>query len=167
MRRLLVLAAALGVALAAATSAAANSPEVQVSRFDSNYLSSWPCGFPIAVNGWVEVTTTTFFDADGAPVRSAARNRAAFTWAGPTGLVVSHDQSWNSTVDLLAGTQTITGALSRVVGPGVGVLQNDVGLLVLQIGGPGVPPVTLFDRGGQESILEPGAWDPVCAYLAG
>ena len=65
------------------------------------------------------------------------------------------------------GTQTITGTLSRVVGPCVGVLQNDVGQLVLQIGGPGVPPVVLFESGGQDSILQPGAWDSVCAYIAG
>jgi hypothetical protein len=167
MRRLSVLAALLLVALGAATSAAANDPEVQVSHWDTNYVSSWPCGFPIAVDGWVEVTTTTFFDADGAPIRSAAKNRAEFIWVGPTGLVVWNDQSWNSSVDLLARTQTITGALSRVVGPGVGVLLNDVGRLVLQMGGPGVPSVVLSDKGGQDSILEPGAWDSVCAYLAG
>ena len=167
MRRLFVLAALLFVALSAATSAAANAPQVQVSRWDMSYVSSWPCGFPIAVDGWVEVTTTTFFDADGAEIRSAARNKAVFGWVGPTGLVVWHEQSFNSTVDLLAGTQTTTGPLSRVVGPGVGVLLNDVGRLVLQIGGPGVPPATLFDRGGQDSIFEPGAWDAVCEYLAG
>jgi hypothetical protein len=167
MRLLSVLAALLFVALAAATAAAANAPDSQVSRVDMNYVSSWPCGFPIAVDGWVEVTGKTFFDADGAPIRRADRNRAAFTWVGPTGRVVWHDQSWNSTVDLVAGTQTITGSLSRVVGPGVGVLLNDVGRLVLQLGGPPLPLVVLFDRGGQDSILEPGVWDPVCAYLAG
>lgn len=167
MRRLSVLAASLLVALAAATSAAANAPEVQASRSDQNYVGSWPCGFPIAVDGWVDVTGTTFFDADGAPIRRATKNRAVFTWVGPTGLVASYDQSWNSNHDLLAETQTITGALSRVVAPGVGVLLNDVGRLVLQLGGPPLPMVVLFDRGGQDSIFEPGIWDPVCAYLAG
>ena len=168
MRRLSVLAATLLVALAAATSAAANAPEVQVSHWDMNGVSSWPCGFPIAVDGWVEVTTTKFFDADGASIRQTDQNRAEFTWVGPTGLVVWNTQGWNSSVDLLAGTQTITGTVSRIVGPGVGVLQNDVGRLVYQIRGPGVPPVVLFDRGGQDSIFEqPGAWDSVCVYLAG
>jgi len=167
MRRLSVLAALLLVAFAAATSAAANAPEVHVSHWDMSYVSSWPCGFPIAVDGWVEVTTTTFFDADGAPIRSTAKNRAEFTWVGPTGLVARHEQSFNSALDLLTGTQTTTGPLSRVVGPGVGVLLNDVGRLVLQIGSPGVPSVVLSDKGGQDSILEPGAWDSVCAYLAG
>jgi hypothetical protein len=167
MRKVFVLAAALCVALAAATAATANAPEVQEWRADMHLVSSWPCGFPIAVDGWVEVTTTTFFDADGAAIRSADRNRAAFTWVGPTGLVVWNTQVWNSSVDLLAGTQTMTGATSRVVGPGVGVLQSDVGRLVLQIGSPGVPPVVLFESGGKDSIFEPGAWDAVCAYLAG
>ena len=40
MKRLSVLAALLLVALAAATSAAANAPEVQVSHWDMNYVSS-------------------------------------------------------------------------------------------------------------------------------
>ncbi|HET9084758.1 MAG TPA: hypothetical protein VFN41_10190 [Candidatus Limnocylindrales bacterium] len=162
-----VLAASLLVALTAATSAAANAPAVQAFRMDFDYVDTWTCGFPIAVDGWLEVTTRTFVDADGAPIRSATRNTAVFTWVGPTGFVVSNHQGWNSSVDLIAGTQTITGVLTRVVGPSVGLLLNDVGRLVLQVGGPPGPPVVLFDKGGQDSIFEPGVWDPVCAYLAG
>ena len=118
--RLLVLAAALCLALAAATSAAANAPEVQAFHMDFNYVDTSPCGFPVAVDGWLDVTTTTFVDADGAPTRSATRNRAEFTWVGPTGLVAWNDHAWNSSVDPLAATQTITGVLTRVVGPSVG-----------------------------------------------
>ena len=167
MKKLFALGAALLLALAAASSAAANPPEVQVRSFDINFSGPSPCGFPISLDGWVEVRTTTFFDADGRPIRRTDLNKAVIAWVGPTGLVAWNQQSWISMVDLIAGTQTITGTLQRFVAPGVGVLQNDVGRLILDISGPPGPPVVLFDRGGQDSIFEPGRWDSVCAYLAG
>jgi hypothetical protein len=169
MRRLSVLAGALLGALAVAASAAADAPVVQVQRWEQSYVTSSPCGFPVAVDGWVEQTHRTWSDGTVAGTRTVSWIRAEFTWLAPSGRAVRIDQNWKSETEMFGSpsTQTITGVLTRVVGPGAGVLLNDVGRLVLALGGgaPG-PPVVLSDHGGQDSIFEPGVWDPVCSYLA-
>ena len=170
MRRLSVLAAMLLVALAAAIPAAADAPVVSVERWEQSDVSLSPCGFPIAVDGWVEQTRRYWSDGTVAGSRSIVWIRAEFTWVGPTGRVAWLDQSWQSYVEGPPAKQTITGVLTRVLAPGVGVLVNDVGRLILPLVPPPPPPApqpVLFDRGGQDSIFEPGVWDPVCAYLAG
>lgn len=166
MRKLLVLAAVLAVALVAVSSAASNAPDVKEGHYAWSGVDSSLCGFPLAVQGSVDLTTTTFFDSAGTPIRTQTLARAEGTYVGPTGLRARYDQVMNSTIDRRTAIQTVTGVTTRVIAPGVGVLLNDVGRLVLQtVPPPGVPIV--LSESGQHPIWTPGAWDPVCAYLAG
>ena len=155
MTRLSVLTASLLVALAAATGRGERL-EAQTFRMDFDYVDTSPCGFPVAVDGWL-ASTTTFVDADGAPIRRATRNQPRSLRVGLTGLVAWNNHAWNSSIDAPAGTQTIT-VLTASSARASAFLLNDVGRLVLQLAdlrGLRSP----FESGGQDSIFEPGVWD--------
>ena len=166
MRKLVVLSASVLLALAVVGPAAGTTPLRSSQHWEWGAVSTWLCGFDVWSDGWADVTTTTFLDATGTPIRDEVLSRAGGTYVGPTGLVARYDQAMNSSIDLATGVQSVSGATTRVVAPGGGVLLNDVGRLVFQTAPPGEMPTVLFSA-GQHPTWEPGAWDPVCDYLSG
>jgi hypothetical protein len=162
VRTLWVLTGAIVAALAFSASASATPPTVQVQQFAGEATGSYLCDFRVRSAQSVEVTTTTFSDAEGAVVRRATRSRAVGSYVGPTGLVAWYDQEMHGVVDPATGVQTIAGQAVRVTAPGVGILLHDVGLLALQVE---LRPEVLFEAGQHGMTIE--AWAPVCAYLEG
>ncbi len=153
-------------ALAAALPAGAQGPTTELQHHELGGVSSWLCGFDVAQDGWVDLTTKTFRDPSGTAIRSEQHAQAVGTYVGPTGLVVSYDQVMNTRVELMTGIYTVTGVTTRLTAPDAGVLMNDVGRLVVQPALPGEIPTILFSA-GQHPTWMPGAWDVLCTYLSG
>lgn len=164
MRALLAVLALVGAAFVLAPAAAANPPTVTTSEYTFNYVSDWLCGFPVASAGSDRFVTKTFSDSAGVPIRQQMQFQEDGTLTGPTGLVANASSAGTQTTNLAMGILTVDGTLTHIVVPGVGVLLHDAGRVVMTT--TEWPPTFLF-MAGQQQTLQAGAWEPVCAYLAG
>ena len=155
----------LATALVVAPTAGADPPSVQVNDFSSADTSYSPCGaFEVAWTNNVHMVMTTFTDSTGAPVRYQLHVRTEGTMTGPTGNVATITSTVTQTTVLAARIMSVDGTITNVWAPGVGMLLHDVGRTTQDMS---TWPATILSMSGMHPTLEPGAWDPVCAYLAG
>ena len=133
-------AIAASVAITTATAAAA-SPRVEHYRFTSPPASSTypPCGAVETVT--VTERGTIYYDGDGDWLRTRVHFFYDSEVTGPSGSI-SLDAHQNLTITA-AGILTLTGRSANVRAPGMGLLYQDVGRLVVDTSTP-FPGETLF-----------------------
>jgi hypothetical protein len=132
----LMAAGSLGVA-----TAAAESGVVQFRDSAGPFTNVWgSCGAIETVT--VTVHGTVFFDENGAWVRTLEHAFYDSVVTGPTGKSISFDGHQNAEFTA-SGITTLTGQGANVRAPGLGVLYQDVGRLVVDVTGP-FPGKTLF-----------------------
>jgi hypothetical protein len=109
------------------------------------------CGaFSVRVNLAGERNVTAFYDESGALTRRIRHSRYVGTLVNSvTGATVPHDGHFTIVDDLVAGTSTITGMLSRTVVAGDGLVWRNIGRIELSTSSGAV----LFEAG------EHGTWD--------
>ena len=99
-----------------------------------------PCGALESVT--VTVRGMDIFDAGGSFIRSRTHFFYNSVVTGPTGTSIALDAHQNQKLTA-AGVLTLTGQGANVRAPGIGVLYQDVGRLVVDVSGP-FPGETLF-----------------------
>jgi hypothetical protein len=127
--------AAMTVAALGATPAAADQPVRTQVIFDDLTINDQTCGFLIVEVFDGTVTTTTFFDAEGDPVRSQVQAFFQGTLTNPaTGESVRGQQQLVIFRDFeVASERTWAGLRFRAVFPGAGALLLDAGRLVFDV----------------------------------
>jgi hypothetical protein len=124
-----------------------------------------PCGATESVT--VTVRGADVFDAGGTFIRSRAHFSYDSVVTGPTGTSIALDAHQNQKVTA-AGVLTLTGQGANVRAPGMGLLYQDVGRLVVDVSGP-FPGQTMFASAKAVSFE---AFDPdalaaaICAAVA-
>jgi hypothetical protein len=149
-------------ALAAATTAAATAPTtVRQSVSPPPFTHYLQCpGFWVDGEFHIDRTTTTFYEQSGQPIRTVQHVRADGTLSNPlTGKSLSDSGVFKVTVDLLTGERTIDGRVSKATSPGVGVVYQSVGRLVLE------PDGTVSFEAGEHDDVDNDYGD-LCSYLA-
>lgn len=145
-------AGVLGVAVCAALPSVAHATEpTRQSSVQIGVRSGAPCPSGVVLRGLFDITrdVTTYYDADGAPVRRLSSNRAEGTWTNPdTGawlvsVVVSEVHS-----DLTTGERFTTGSGARNMLPGGGVAIGVAGLQLFDATG------ALVDHFGPDTETE-------------
>lgn len=126
----LVVAAVLGAA-----PAAADRPTRTQVVFDELTINDMTCGFLIVEVFDGSVTTTTFFDAEGNPVRAQVTAFFQGTLTNPdTGETIRGQQELVIFRDFDQATErTWAGLRFRAVFPGAGALLLDAGRLVFDV----------------------------------
>jgi hypothetical protein len=123
-------------------------------------------GFTVKVFLTRERQSKSVYDANGALVQVTRH----VTFSGNlfnsvTGASVPHEGHFTITDDILAGTSTITGMLSRTVVDGEGLVWRNIGRVVLRLGTPNV----LFEAGdfGTYAVIggDASAAAELCAAL--
>jgi hypothetical protein len=126
-----IVPATLAACLVAAGAAAASPPahEALVPEADPGVID---CGtFEDNFVDFFSGTVTTFFDADGNPVRLVFHvEHHSNDVNSVTGLAIQEHGHFTASVDLVTGTLTITGNSEVANRPGVGVVVQDVGRAV-------------------------------------
>jgi hypothetical protein len=159
LARSLAIAAAVAVAtITAAVPVAATSPtvdEVQLVRLIPNKCPD----FPILATFHVARRVTTFYDADGTPIRQTihASLAGSSTQNLLTGFTIELTGVRYIETDLVTGEVKSTGTNAHAILPGEGTLQIGAGITITDDGH------VVFDAGR----LDPPASPAVCAALAG
>lgn len=92
---------------------------------------------------------TTFYDASGQPTRQVIQWTHLSNDANSvTGKTIHEHGTFTETLDLVAGTDTVTGRLEIATEPGSGVVIQDVGRIVLDASGN----VVFLTPSGRRSI---------------
>jgi hypothetical protein len=130
-----ILTALTVAGLAGATPAAADQPVRTQVIFDDLTINDETCGFLIVEVFDGTVTTTTFFDAEGDPVRIQVQAFFQGTLTNPaTGESIRGQQQLVIFRDFEAPTErTWAGLRFRAVFPGAGALLLDAGRLVFDV----------------------------------
>ena len=157
---LAIVGALVAVAMSIGTVAAAAPSTIEVS-FHSSQPHFLTCpGF--AVDGEFDVTRriTTYFDAAGNPIRIVAHVTGTGTMSNPlAGKSLPDENHFTVTTDLVTGTRTFTGDVRVDTAPGVGLVFQAVGRLVL-----GPDGSVQFEAAPHDDL--DGNLGPLCAYLA-
>ena len=145
-------AGVLGVAVCAATPSAAHATEpTRQSSVQIGVRSGAPCPSGVVLRGLFDISrdVTTYYGADGSPVRRLSSNRAEGTWTNPStgawldSVVVSEIHS-----DLTTGERFVTGSGARNMLPGGGVAIGVAGLQLFDASG------ALVDHFGPDTETE-------------
>jgi hypothetical protein len=135
MRRLIgigvmVVTATWAVGLICAPPASALAPERQPFSFVGHGVID--CGtFVDAFDDFFNGFDTVYFDAAGSPIREVINvEHHSNDSNSVTGLLLHEHGHFTVTIDLLSGTQTVTGNSEIMNRPGTGVVIQDVGRAV-------------------------------------
>jgi len=143
MRGMILLLFCSMAALAAATTARADGPQiiqdtVVVSR--GSYFTPvnnpplCPGGFKVLFSAVIDRTTLNFFDDTGKLVIRRRHNQFTGTLINSTtGYTLPYGGEVNFVFDFQAGTTVITGGTKRIIVPGEGVLAIEAGRRVLSM----------------------------------
>jgi hypothetical protein len=128
--------AVMGVSvLASPAGASARTPE----QFTVSFISpgTVDCGtFQDQFTDFFDGAGTTYFDSTGNPIRIVIHwEHHSNDTNSVTGLTLHEHGHFTETIDLLAGTDTITGNQEIMNRPGTGVVVQDVGKVVIDANG--------------------------------
>jgi hypothetical protein len=163
MKRFFVVAVTAFLALAATGAAFAGKRTSETFEFSDPFTGSFDCGaFTATLSGHDKGRVTTWFDANGDPIKQLGRIQATETDVNPlTGKSIDVTTSLTVHVDFVAGTTTLTGVRNLSTVPGKGVVVQHVGRVVI---GPDGDPISLS---GKYAEFEEGYMDQdFCAALA-
>jgi hypothetical protein len=163
MKRFFVVAVTAFLALAATGAAFAGKRTSETFEFSDPFTGSFDCGaFTATLSGHDKGRVTTWFDANGDPIKQLGRIQATETDVNPlTGKSIDVTTSLTVHVDFVAGTTTLTGVRNLSTVPGKGVVVQHVGRVVI---GPDGDPISLS---GKFAEFEEGYMDQdFCAALA-
>src|SRR4051794_39879886 len=124
---LLVAAAAL---LTLPMVASATPPTVETFHTEGVGIFAGPCpnGVTLTAYNIEDVRITTFYDAQGNPVRVVTKVDDSGTVTNPvTGQTVENPAHYIDVIDLVSGTDYVAGLLYKATVPGVGVVFHDAG----------------------------------------
>jgi hypothetical protein len=128
--------AVMGVSvLASPAGASARTPEQFTVSFTSP--GTVDCGtFQDQFTDFFDGAGTTYFDSTGNPIRIVIHwEHHSNDTNSVTGLTLHEHGHFTETIDLLAGTDTITGNQEIMNRPGTGVVVQDVGKVVIDADG--------------------------------
>jgi hypothetical protein len=139
MLRSMVMAGAVAVmgvfVLASPAGASARTPE----RFTVSFATpgTVDCGtFQDQFTDFFDGAVTTYFDSAGNPIRIVVHwEHHSNDTNSVTGLTLHEHGHFTEVIDLLAGTDTITGNQEIMNRPGTGVVVQDVGKVVIDADG--------------------------------
>lgn len=130
--RKFIVAAVAAIVMAVPSIAMAAPPEVVfdgTDGFSGELPAGAMCDFPVQLDETVKVRVTVFYDNDGNPTRERVHIVGQSNWSTDDGTVEEH---WaiTETVDLVAGTVTVTGNRWNGHSPGEGSVINGSGRLM-------------------------------------
>jgi hypothetical protein len=163
MRRttaVLLAATLMSIAALVSAGAAGATPPTTETETSSGTFVFEDCAVDLTVDFRRTVTTTTFYDDAGDPVR--VQTHAVFLGTltnADTGKSVTDRDYWMTTVKLESGTSTIVGLLFHINIPGHGIVVLWAGRAVLDL----ETDEPLFEAGPKD--VESGE-KTLCAYLA-
>jgi hypothetical protein len=145
MRRISTVAAAAIVALVAVTAANAGQNTRETFTFSDPFSGSFDCGtFPATFSGHDNGRVTTWFDANGEPIKQIGRIQAIETDVNEsTGKSIVVRTNLTVHIDFAAGTTTLTGVRNLSTEPGRGVVVQHVGRTVVDSNGE---PISLSGK---------------------
>jgi hypothetical protein len=131
-------ALALVAAIAAAPTVHARAPEVSSSEFEDIGVAASCQGYNVVGHYTVSLKFTTYFNAQGDPIRLMFQGRAKGTLTNSvTGYSVKDAPSIrNGFIDLVTGRQTFVGVDFHITVPGSGVVVLQAGRIVFDGAGP-------------------------------
>jgi len=137
MRKAWIVAAAATVSLVAVAAANAGQNTRETFTFSDPFSGSFDCGtFTATLSGHDNGRVTTWFDANGEPIRQIGRIQATETDVNEsTGKSIDVMTSLTVHIDFAAGTTTLTGARNLSTVPGAGVVVQHVGRVVVDSNG--------------------------------
>ena len=155
MRRLVVLVAVMGLALAAGAGASAGPPTHSTETFDNVFTipaaPAGPCAYAIEGHATGTVKTTEFFDSAGNLIRAITAFPGARTTFSANGKSISTVTPSVEHFTLNAdgsATLTITGLSGHLITGGGPPLAADVGRIVFYFSGPtDLEPDVIFQAG--------------------
>ena len=161
MRTITITCAFAAVALAAAATAGATAPTTTGQSFPRSIPHYLACpGFWIDGEFQIDQTTTTFFDGDGAAIKTVRHVHSDGTLSNPlTGKSLADSGDFKVTVDLVTGERTIDGNVNTATIPGGGVIYHAVGRLAFETDG------SIFEAGPHDDA--DNNYGDLCSYLAG
>ena len=134
----------------------ADSSTRQPERFTVSFTApgTIDCGtFEDQFTDFFDGAGATYFDSAGNPIRIVVRwEHHSNGTNSATGLTLHEHGHFTETIDLLTGTDTITGNEEIMNRPGSGVVVQDVGKVVIDAGGN----VVFFAGGHKHSEVLPG-----------
>jgi hypothetical protein len=154
-RFLTAAAAACGVALLVAATAAAKPPERFTDSF--TYSGSVSCGaFDDVWEGSVELSGMTTFDQAGNPVMDVVHSKRVETnWRSDDPSVsMTLKGTWTTRYDYATDTETNIGQIYQQTYPGLGLLFHDVGMGQLRACRCRRPRPARRARAGRSRILQ-------------
>jgi hypothetical protein len=131
-KSLIGVAISLPAIAGVATPASAAPPERQTitGTYENDVIAACD-GFDVLRNGTFTVVRTTFFGADGEPVRVQIHvTRNAVVANSVTGKTARDDAVWTLVFDLAGGTLSGSGKFENVTVPGHGSARYDIGHFV-------------------------------------
>jgi hypothetical protein len=148
---LTVLAASL---LALAVPAAATSPTTVEEQF-TRVLNNHCPDFAIRTTFWVDRRTTTYYDAEGTPIRRVIfGNFPGQVQNLATGYTLPADNVRIISIDLLTGEQRSTGTNVRISEPNGGTIQLTAGIQEFDASGALVFSGGRLDLPGSPALCE-------------
>jgi hypothetical protein len=154
--------ASLSIAAVAAAVAAAPTlaiaPTIQEVHVFRQIVSQCP-DFTILATFEFDRRVTTYYDADGTPIRQTihANLAGSFTQNTETGFTIPFIGTRYIETDLVTGTVVSTGTNAHALLPGLGTIQIGAGMTITENG-------ELVFAAGR---LDPGGSPELCAALAG
>jgi hypothetical protein len=165
MRRLFI-ALVLSMSLGLVSTAAADQPTFSgehIHLVTNPYIT---CATFVVVGDFdVNRETTTFYDSDGAAVRRVAHISVHGTLTNSaTGASLGFLREGTFTQDLVSGSTVTAGQRTRVTAPGGGIVLQDMGRIVREVG------AIVFEAGPTDFLAyqsgDPGGVHDLCAALS-
>jgi hypothetical protein len=137
MRKTSIVAAAAMISLVAVAAANAGQNTRETFTFSDPFSGSFECGtFTATFTGHDNGRVTTWFDANGEPMREIGRVQAIETDVNEsTGKSIDVTTNLTVHMDFAAGTTTLTGVRNLSTVPGGGVVVQHVGRVVVDSNG--------------------------------
>ncbi len=154
IRAAAITSAVLTLVASAAATAFATSPTVVDQTIHRVVLSPCP-GFTIQATFDFVRRVTTFYDADGAPIRQTihADLAGSYTQNATTGYALPIIGTRYIETDLLTGVVRSTGTNAHILAPGTGTIQLGAGQ-ILTDGGEVLLAAGRLDPGGSPALCE-------------
>ena len=145
MRKISIVAAAATISLVAVAAANAGQNTRDTFAFSDPFSGSFDCGtFTATFSGHDKGRVTTWFDANGEPIREIGRIKAIETDVNEsTGKSIDVMTNLTVHMDFAAGTTMLTGVRNLSTVPGGGVVVQHVGRVVVDSNGE---PISLSGK---------------------
>ena len=155
--RLLLLLPLVGAIALGAPAGPAGATPPTTERFHEEFAFDIDCGtFVLHEEVVFDSRETTFYDAEGNPVRILEYVQFVGTITAPDGQVIRDPGHFTADIDLTDETFTQRGLIFNIVVPGHGSVAQDVGLIIFEPDGDVVikGPHEVFQQ-GLEALLCP------------